>query len=292
MATKTSWKSNTLFPQIKNTLELGKDLVVFDLETTGLSPVNDRIIEIAAIKYRVNEDYDMTEIGWYHSYINPERPLDPKIIELTGITDEMLADAPTEDMVFDDIKAFFDDCILSGYNIDNFDVKFINELYGRHGQFFNMPGSIDGIKMARNRLVRGTDVPGFKLVEVGKYFGIDFQAHSAMEDTRTTAQVIQIFLHEYAAEESAPTSPLPTGTLRPAIRTICFWAGFKGFSRIYVNTDIGSVYYDIRSSVWGGKDIDVSTIDMDWLEQEAFRLVNASTESEFAAFKGNISIPA
>lgn len=70
------------------------------------------------------------------------------------------------------------------------------------------------------------------------------------------------------------------------INRISFWEGFKGFSRIYVTTDAGTVYYDIRSSSCGGKNIDICEIDMKYLENEAFDLLDVQTESEFAKFKG------
>lgn len=291
MPAKGTWKSNSLWPAIKEILDSGKDLIVFDLETTGLSAAKERIIEIAAIKYRVEKTdtgrYDMVETDVYHQYINPERKLDDAIINLTGITDEQLASQPTEAECIDSIQAFFDGCIISGYNIDSFDVKFMNELYGRFGRFFRPGDTIDCIKMARNRLLKDTDVENFKLATVGAHFGISFEAHSAIEDTRTTGKLIQIFLHEYADEETTGRTQAE-GTLRGHVNSVSFWEGFKGYSRIYVNMDIGTVYYDLRSAVWGGKDIDTAELDMEWLESEAFRIANCSNETEFSKFKGNV----
>jgi len=293
---KSIWKSSSLWPDIKEALDTGRPLIVYDLETTGLSSVKDRIIEIAAIKYRVDpkEDggYDMVETGIYHQYINPERELSEIIVSLTGITDEKLRDMPTEADCIDDIEKFFDGCIVSGYNIVSFDNKFMNELYGRFGRFFQPAGCIDCIKMARNRLRQKEDVENFKLATIGAFFGIDFEAHSAIEDTRTTGKLVQIFISEYAADAAEPESTVLAGTLRPSIKTVSYWPGFKGFSRIYVNTDAGSVYYDIRSNAWGGKDIDVNTLDMAWLEQEVFRIVGAASEDEFSQFKGEIRLGA
>lgn len=286
IGTKGTWKSKSLWPTIKEVLNTGSDIIVFDLETTGLSSAKERIIEMAAVKYSIDEKYHMSEKATYHQYINPERPLEEVITELTGITDEMLADKPTEAECINDIAAFFDGCIVSGYNIENFDCKFMNELYGRFGRFFTPTGSLDGIKMARNRLTRGVDVEGYKLTQVAAFFGIEFNAHSAIEDARTTGKLIQIFLNEYANEESEPVA-LPSGTIRPHITNISYWPGFKGFARIYVNTDIGSVYYDIRSATWGGKDIDINELDMEYVEAEAFKMTGATNEKEFAAYREN-----
>ena len=282
------WKGKSLWPEIRETLSQRRPVVVFDLETTGLSSKNDRIIEIAAIKYDVDDDCTMHEVSTLHSYMNPGMTLPEKIVELTGITDAMLADKPSEQDVFPQIMPFFEGCIVSGYNIDNFDVKFMSELYGRMGKFFRPFGSIDCIKMARNRLAKGEDVEDYKLGTVGAYFGIDFTAHSAIEDTRTTGKLVQLFINEYIEESKTPVVPV-TDSLRPIVESISFWPGFKGFSRIYVNTNMGTVYYDIRSQVWGGKDIDISRIDMDYLESEAFRLTGSANETEFGKFKGNIA---
>ena len=107
--------------------------------------------------------------------------------------------------------------------------------------------------MAKNRLRLREDVENFKLVTIGHYFGIQFEAHSAIEDTRTTGKLVQLFVHEYAEEERTPDVIPKKGRLRPNIRTISFWQGFRGFARIYVNMDVGSIYYDIRSGIGAAK---------------------------------------
>ncbi|NLT15892.1 MAG: 3'-5' exonuclease [Clostridiales bacterium] len=284
-----TWKTKSIWPEIRNVLT-GKDtIVVFDLETTGLSSKNDRIIEIAAVKYRIGEGFSMTEAGTLHSYINPNCSLPEKITEITGITEDMLENAPCESEIFDEVKAFFDSALVGGYNVDNFDCKFMNEYFGRMGCVFNYPGSVDCLKMARNLLCKGQDVVDHKLESVGKYFGLDFQAHSAIDDARTTGALLQMFLREYMQLDAMPEE-IKTGTLQPIIKKIAFWEGFQGFSRIYVETDVGSVYYDIRRNEWGGKDVDIRDIDMCYLEEEVYNLLDVENESEFAKFKGTLSV--
>ena len=295
------WKGKTLWPEIKQILDMGYPIIVYDLETTGLSSKKEHIIELAAIKYEVDSQYQLHEIAVYHQYINPGYQIPETITDITGITNEMVANMPSEADVYYDVKEFFDGCVVAGYNIDNFDNKFMSEIYVRMGSFFNIPGSIDCIKMARNRLTRTTmskdktkvlsqgDVENYKLSTIGAFFGIEFTAHSAIEDTRTTGKLIQLFINEYQEDEKEPEESV-NGSIKPSINTISFWAGFRGFSRIYVNTDAGSVYYDVRSQTWGGKDVDVKEIDMEFLEKEVFRLTNSQNETEFAKFKGAISI--
>lgn len=289
---KSTWKSNSVWPEVKSLLETGKDVVVYDLETTGLTASKERIIELAAIKYQVvpnNGDYDLVEKDVYHQFFNPGRPLPDVIVQLTGITDADLHDKPDERDCIEDVASFFDGCIVAGYNILTFDNLFMAEYFGRCGKFFRPEGSIDCLKMAKNRLRLREDVENFKLVTIGHYFGIQFEAHSAIEDTRTTGKLVQLFVHEYAEEERIPDAIPKKGRLRPNIRTISFWQGFRGFARIYVNMDVGSIYYDIRSGIWGGKDVEVESLDMPWLEEHIFQSVGVSSENEFAKFKGSLS---
>lgn len=79
-ANNTVWKTQNVWNDIKQTLsKRDSSLIVFDLETTGLSRANDRIIEIAAIRYEIDHDMNLTEQYTFHQYINPERPLPKKI---------------------------------------------------------------------------------------------------------------------------------------------------------------------------------------------------------------------
>lgn len=283
------WKGQTIWPDIKAVLSNGSPLIVYDLETTGLSSLNDHIIEIAAVKFNVDENFHMTEISTYHQYINPGCCVSDKIVELTGITNEQLADKPLVDEVYPDLKAFFAGCNVSGYNIINFDNKFLSNLYGLHGDLFTPTGVVDGIVMARNRLTK-TDVENYKLKTICDYYGFEINAHSAIEDARGTGQVIQQLINEYRTAEQENAKPKTVFmSLRPVIRSVDFWEGFRGFNRIYVNMDMGTIYYDIRSQTWGGKDIDVASLDMQHIEQEAFRLTECSSELEFRKFTGHIN---
>lgn len=267
-----------LFKEAKELLKEGSTLVVYDFETTGLSPDRNVPIEIGAVKYSIGPDMEMTLIGEYHEYINPGHPLDPKITELTGITDEMLRDAPTEEEMVDNIFFFFDGAIVSGYNIAAFDNKFMANLYKRYGNEFAPAGVIDAITLARDALHKGTDVENHKLGTVGAYFGIDFQAHSALEDTKCTAQVLQILLKEYANPPAAPTR-------KPVVRTVTYWPGYRGNSRTYCETDQGSIYYDHLRREWGSKDVDIAEVDIEFLEKSAWEKVGAASEAEFIAYR-------
>ncbi len=94
--------------------------VVFDVETTGLSAVYDTVIELAAVKVKGGEIIDRFE-----SFANPHQPLSATIIELTGITDDMLTDAPEVDEVFKKFEEWMGDHTLVAHNA-SFDMGFIN----------------------------------------------------------------------------------------------------------------------------------------------------------------------
>lgn len=287
MLEQATWRnSSRIWYDIKSAINACREVVVFDLETTGLSRTSDRIIELAAVRYHLDDDLNMHEEDTLHLFINPRKTLSEEIIELTGISNEQLADMPTEEEVFEEIQDFFENFTVAGYNIETFDVAFMENLYGRVGCKFRPAGCIDGIKMARDRLVKDRDVTDFKLASVAGYFGISFHAHQAIEDARATAKVIQLLLKEYQKTEQKQPDIAPTGIIQPEVTKIAYWAGFKGHPRLYVTTEAGTVYYDIRNRAWGGKDINISTLDMKWLEAEAWQLTESVNEAQFARFTG------
>lgn len=103
----------------KSLLALENDYVVIDLETTGLTPSFDEILELGAIRFRGDR-----EVGRFQSLVKPLEPISSFIAELTGITDEMVSDAPEIGDVLPHFLSFIGDDLLVGHNI-NFDVNFI-----------------------------------------------------------------------------------------------------------------------------------------------------------------------
>jgi DNA polymerase-3 subunit alpha (Gram-positive type) len=95
------------------------EFIVFDIETTGLSAVNCKITEIGGVKIRRGEVLER-----FNSFVNPECPIPPEIVKLTGITDEMVADADTIDKVLPRFFEFVGDRLLIAHNAD-FDTGFI-----------------------------------------------------------------------------------------------------------------------------------------------------------------------
>ncbi|MGN0807412.1 MAG: exonuclease domain-containing protein [Candidatus Coproplasma sp.] len=170
--------------------------VVFDLETTGLnsSPSGgnmDRIIEIGAFKI-INGEIKES----FSTFINPERKLSQEIIALTGISQEMVADAPTYQQVMPDFFKFIDGCYLVGHNAANFDFKFIDYYCSICG-YVPERKIFDTIPLSQQML----RLSNYKLNTVADYFGITFNHHRAIDDALTTAK---IFIELIKLKKSLP----------------------------------------------------------------------------------------
>lgn len=164
-------------------LSLTKPIVFFDLETTGIDPVNDRIVQIAVIKKLPNGDAIEKEM-----LINPEIPIPIGATDVHGITDEMVADKPKFRQVAKAIFEFFEDCDIAGYNSNHFDVPFLASSFERCGIVFPSEDSklIDMLAIER-KLNSNT------LEEVYKRYtgSILLDAHDALADVRATLTVFE-----------------------------------------------------------------------------------------------------
>lgn len=170
--------------------------VVFDLETTGLnsSPVSgnmDKIIEIGAYKVEGGEISQC-----FSTFINPERKLSEEIISLTGITEDMVADAPKTEEAMPDFFKFCQGCILVGHNIAGFDFKFVDYYCSSLGYILERK-IIDTIPLAQELLF----LSNYKLNTVADKFGISFNHHRATDDALATAK---IFIELIKMKKSLP----------------------------------------------------------------------------------------
>jgi DNA polymerase III epsilon subunit family exonuclease len=170
--------------------------VVFDLETTGLnsSPSSgnmDRIIEIGAYKIEggiIKESFT--------TFINPERKLSDEIINLTGIRQEMVQNAPTYQQVMPDFFKFCQGAYLVGHNIAGFDFKFVDYYCAQLG--YNLERKLfDTIPLAQELLF----LSNYKLNTVADHFGITFNHHRAIDDALVTAK---IFIQLIKIKKSLP----------------------------------------------------------------------------------------
>ncbi|MBO5713102.1 MAG: 3'-5' exoribonuclease [Clostridia bacterium] len=158
---------------------LGKEFTVVDIESTGLDVYNDKVIEIGAVKIKDGE-----VVSSFHTLINPLMPLTNKIVELTGITDDMLYDAKTVEEVYPDFFKFVCGTTFVAHNAD-FDYKFLRNTGKQLGYKIDLP-YIDTVTFARER------VPGmknYKLNTLCEKFKIEFRHHRALADAFATAEL-------------------------------------------------------------------------------------------------------
>lgn len=109
-------------------LELKRPLAIIDLETTGINPGTDRIVEIAIVKIAPDGSRQVKR-----KLINPEIPISKGSSDIHGITDEMVKDAPTFRQVANEVKQFLENCDLGGYNSNKFDIPLLVEEFLRIG---------------------------------------------------------------------------------------------------------------------------------------------------------------
>ncbi|MDY5955994.1 MAG: PolC-type DNA polymerase III [Frisingicoccus sp.] len=165
--------------------DLDSRFVVFDIETTGFSAVNDRIIEIGAVKVEGGRIVDR-----YSTFVNPERPIPFEIEKLTGIHDGMVEDAEVIEDVLPKFMEFCQDCIMVAHNAE-FDMSFIRENCRRQGieRKFTV---VDTLAMARSML---PDLKNYKLDTVVEAVGGSLENHHrAVEDAESTADIFVKFV--------------------------------------------------------------------------------------------------
>ena len=163
---------------------LHPDYTVFDIETTGLNPNRDSIIEIGAVKVRYGEI-----IKTFSSFVNPGHPIDKYITHLTGITNSMVSTAPS---IEDALKAFLDfvgDDIVVGHNVA-FDISFIKKNCMTHLNYNFKNKSVDTLKISRILFPQHSH---HRLSDLVSRLGISHCVdHRALSDAIQTKQCYEI----------------------------------------------------------------------------------------------------
>jgi len=174
-------------------LNLNKPLVIFDLETTGLDLVKDRVIQISYIKvYPDGKEERGDEL------INPEKHIEPIITQLTGISDETVKDKPTFKQLAQTLADKFAGSDFAGFNSNNFDIPLLAEEFLRAGIDFDFSKSklIDACAIFR-KMERRNLAAAYKFY-CGRKMEEDFEAHRADQDTEATYRVLMGQLDKYA----------------------------------------------------------------------------------------------
>ncbi len=176
-----------------------KEYVAFDLETTGLSPETDQMIEIGALKVK-----DGKVVERFMEFVRPDTPIPARITEITGITNEMVESARDTKEIIHDFVEFCDGMVLIGHNI-LFDYQFSKKYANMYGLSFEKKG-IDTLKIARKV---HKDFDSKSLGALCAYYQILNQAaHRAYHDALATAKLYQCLSHYFEASEPKLFEPM------------------------------------------------------------------------------------
>lgn len=174
-------------------LNLTKPLVVFDLETTGLDLVKDRVIQISYIKV-----YPDGKEERLNQYINPCRQIPAEVVELTGITNDDVKNAPTFKSLSNDLAEKFNGCDFAGFNSNHFDIPMLAEEFLRAGIDFDFSRCrLIDVQTIFHKMERRNLAAAYKFY-CGRKMEEDFVAHKADQDTEATYRVLQGELDMYA----------------------------------------------------------------------------------------------
>ena len=186
-------------------LNLTKPLIVFDLETTGLDLVNDRIIQISYIKIHPDGKEERNNI-----FVNPGKPIPQDVTALTGISDDDVKDSPLFKDIAVKLSENFRNCDFAGFNSNHFDIPMLAEEFLRAGIDFDFSRCrlIDA-QTIFHKMERRNLAAAYKFY-CGRKMEEDFSAHRADEDTEATYRVLMGELDKYNPEtQEDPERQLP-----------------------------------------------------------------------------------
>ena len=161
---------------------LSTDFVVFDIETSGLDPLKDEILEIAGLKLHGEEI-----IGRFEALVQPTRSIPPEAEKIHGLNEFfLLVNGRTSQEVLNDFFAFIGEAIVVGHNIKEFDWLFINGQAKKLSLPLPQNKLIDTLELSRKLL----PLPFYNLTNVAKFFGLEHKnAHRAMADVEVNTKV-------------------------------------------------------------------------------------------------------
>ncbi len=164
-------------------MKLERPLVFFDLETTGVQPMEDRIVQIAAVKVWPDGRQEEKDV-----LLDPGIPIPPAATAVHGISDEQVRGRPFFRQIARSLAEWLSGCDLAGYNCDQFDIPMLMEEFGRAGVAFDMDATrptIDVLKVERN--VNSHRLEATYRRYTGKILS---GAHDALADTRATMAIL------------------------------------------------------------------------------------------------------
>ena len=177
-------------------MNITRPIVFFDLETTGLDLSTDRAVSIATLKIDLESNTEEKKI-----LINPEMMIPKEASDIHGITDEMVADAPTFKQISKSLFSYFENCDIAGFNSDYYDVPLLMKEFSRCGIDFPTweLNLVDVLKFERM-------LNSNKLSEVYlRYTGKELEgAHDAMNDIKATFEILMCQLEKHGKNDLTP----------------------------------------------------------------------------------------
>ena len=182
---------------------LNGEFCVFDTETTGLDPGVEYLTEIGAVIVRNGE-----VVEEFDTFVKPGKPITSKITELTGITNEMVADAPGEAEALKAFLDFVDGRILVAHNAHSFDIRFLRAAAKRSGIEFE-PTYIDTLTMAQAMY---PGLHNYKQGTINKHLELPaYEAHRACEDSAALGRIFCVMLKDLEEKQVTAVSGINTG---------------------------------------------------------------------------------
>lgn len=256
----------------------GKEIIAFDLETTGLSSEKDKILQISALKGTLRNG-EFVETEHMDQFIDPEMDIPQKITDINHISNDTVKGCPTIEEFFVTLLDFFGNTPnVIGYN-SSFDVRFLNANYERiSGERFVPNEHLDVYEYVKDVVetaskkentsagISQSRPENRKLSTIASYYGMDANFHNSYDDIKATLFLLDKIKDDY----EHPYDP-PAGELTELIvLSASYWAGpNKNLRRIYVKTDKGQIFYDLHSNEWKEKDpIGLATCNLSKLETD------------------------
>jgi len=170
-------------------LNLTKPIIFFDLETTGVNVVNDRIVEIGTLKVSIDGSTEIKNIR-----INPTIPIPKEVTAIHGISDDDIKNCPTFVQIANSLNQYFQNCDLAGYNSNKFDIPLLVEEFLRAGINFDLKGRrLVDVQNIFHKMEQRTLAAAYKF-----YCSKDhINAHSAEADTIATYEILLSQLDKY-----------------------------------------------------------------------------------------------
>ena len=283
---------NTL--NAKNLLATNAPVIVWDLETTGISEQKDRIIQCSAITYEWNGT-EYVQASTFEQYIKPLFPVPAKIEELTGITNAFLESYPEEKEAFRAIYEYFcRKAIFAGYNSTNFDNKMMNGMTMRQiGKHWAPKCEIDVFRIAKELIV-ADDLKdkSYKLCNVADYYKVTEEGfHNASIDIINTWRVLVAEMKDFELREPLLTvdvEDLPDLSVSSMSRWKKAYGKDKRFDRIYTQTNRGEYVVDLINSTVKPKTDGVPEVDPTLLLEHMNMLAREYGYRDYFAVQGNI----